>query len=284
MLHGSLRRRLLAGLRHGIVYRTEGGEGGTGAGGGGGGAATERPEKPVGEVVRSLIGRHGSAETALGVLAGENRDYRKRHRKDEATIAELRGKLPKEGGVVLTPEQAKDWTAYQALGKPDDISKTVAKVTELETQVAEGNRRELLRTAGAAVGYKSTVLEDRVKADNLHVEMREVEVEDGKGGKVKKSLPHVRKADKADAPLELMTAYAESNWGDYLPSLKAEAAPGNRSSTGGTSSGGIKLPASAPASKEGAGKGGPLAEAMSRAKGRATVRNPLMPEPAKAAE
>lgn len=269
---GRMRRHLARGLRYGIVFRADGdGDEGKGKGGGGG-----RPEKPVSEVVASLVSRHGSAETALGVLAGENRDYRKRHRGDQETIQSLRNKLPKEGGVVLTPEQAADYAAYTAMGKPSEVKAKVDKVATLEGELTVAKRKELIREVGAAVGYKPSVLEDRVNADGLHVELKDEQVDDGKGGKVSQKVAYVRKAADANAQLESLTVYAERSWVDYLPSLKAEAAAGNRGGNSGGPAGGVRLPATTTANKDNA-VGGLLQKKIAQQQAAANVHNPLLP-------
>lgn len=277
MRHGNhFTRRYKAALRHGIVYRVppdDGGDGGDGKGGSGGGGGSR--EKPVSEVVRSLVARHGDANVALGVLAGENRDYRARHRRDKETIDQLQGKLPKEGSVVLTPEQAQEWTAFQALGKAAEVKDKLDKATNLEAQVQDYQRAEVFRAASEAVGYNTTVLAERVKADGLHVEMRDAQVDDGKGGKVAKKLPHVRKADKADEQLVPLTEYADKNWAVWMPSLKV--------ANGKPAGGGVTLPGHTTTATDGAGGQGAtgvLSAAVSRRKAAADKPNPLAPKPA----
>lgn len=252
-------------LRHGILFNVPDGD----AGGSGG----TKPEKPISQIVAAMIARHGSAETALGVLAGENRDYRARHRRDQESLAAV--KAPVEGSVVLTPEQAKDWEAYQKLGKPADVTATVAKVTEVEGKLKEREVQDLMTEVAGRVGYKPSVLSDRVKADNLHVEQRDVQVSDGKGGNKVEKLPYVRPADKADATPVLLTEYATKNWVDYLPSLKADAANGRQGAAGST---GITFPVTTNSSKADGANAGPLAARLEARAKQASVPNPLMPQ------
>jgi hypothetical protein len=216
-----------------VCFRTEGDP--PPAGGGGGPAA--KPERSVSQVVGSLIQRHGSAETALGVLAGENRDYRRRHQADQQAIAALQGKAPAAGSVVLSPEEAKKWEAYKALGEPDAVRATVEKVGTLETTLAEKARGELIAEAAGLVApgqqWKPSVLQDIVQVKGLHVEMRDTTEKDAKGVDTTVKRPHVRLANDEKAPLVPLAKWVADNAADYLPALTAAGAGAGTSGTPG---------------------------------------------------
>lgn len=266
-------------LRHGLIlFHTDPENKPAGDTGGGGGGAGRKADKPVSEVVASLIRRHGGAETALGVLAGENRDYRRRHRDDQARIQELQGKMG-DGAVVLSKDEAAQWEAYKALGKPDEIKPKLEKVPELERKVTERERKDLLTEAGKAVNWNPDAFNELVTAKGLHVEMRDVKVKDAKGEEVTVKQPHVRLAANESDPLVPAPTWVEQNAKVWEPSLKAGAATGQQPAGGST---GLPVPGVQARSTNGTSPTGtdPVAAAMAANAARAAAPNPLRPAPA----
>ena len=81
-------------------------------------------------------------------------------------IRQLTGKVP-EGGLVLTPDQAKDWAVYQALNmKAADVKKAIESVATLEQTNRELSTLETLRTV-ADLGLDGSKLDVDVLADQL---------------------------------------------------------------------------------------------------------------------
>lgn len=254
----------------------------TGGNGGGGGG---KKEVSVSQVVSRLINRYGDANTALGVLAGENLDYRRRHRADQERITSLQGQGPKDGGMVLTPEQAADFKAYQALGKPDEVKQKVERVGTLEEQVAGAARDQLLATAAGAVApgtaWKANVLKDIVQAKGLHVEMKDVTEKDKAGNEVTVKRPHVRPANDDKAALTPLEGWVKQNAADYLPALAATAGGNTGNTNGNTNTTGNAGVGFHGGSRSG-GQGQAtdlVSQRLNRINSQASKGNPLAPAP-----
>lgn len=190
-------------------------------------------------VAKRMALRYGNNPWAtLEVVGKDNEKYRARLRaatKGEELKSEEE-KLP-EGSVVLTAPDAQSWNAYRAIGKsPAEIVSAMqtgeAATKERDTlkqSVMDHEREKVTREAAQAVGYKPSVLGEQLRGRNAVIEMRDADVTTN--GKVeRKKLPHVVIGEGKDAKVEQLTAYAERELVDYLPALKADAAP-----SGGTS-------------------------------------------------
>lgn len=292
LLHRKLQRY---GIRV-LAHRTEGepgsgaGQGNTGGSGGGAGGGG-RPEKPISQVVASLISRHGDANTALAIVVGENHTHRARLRTQGEHIAALEARVPKDGTVVLSEAEAKDWAAYKALGTPAEVKTKVEKVDTLQAQVDEHARSGLHAEAAANVApnveWNATVLADLVRLKELDLEMRDVsEVGvDGKAVTVKR--PHVRPKGDDKAPFTLVTAWVEANAKDYAPALLAKPSgnAGTLPATGGTTSTqrqGVPMHGARPTGNGGGQGGGLLAKRMQAMNAGAGTGNALAPATANA--
>lgn len=178
-------------------------------GGTGGGDNDTATDDRVQRSLAKLLKRHdGDAASVATLLFTENKEYRDKLRATEATITELKGKVPAEGALVLTPDQAATWQAYQGLGKPEDLEKLKGELTTMQ-------RRQLLSQAAGAHGYKEAVLGTLV--GDLPLEIRDVE-KDGK-----KQAAAFVKDDKGQETA--LPEYAAANWADFLPSLAAVPTP-----------------------------------------------------------
>jgi len=118
----------------------------------------------------------------------------------------LRGRVPVEGAVVLTSDDAGRWAAYRELGAPDALATALAEGATAKQQTAQLERRAAVRSAADAAGYKAPVLE-RLIGDLA------LSVADGKAI-----------VTTAAGPVEL-TAYAAQAWPDFLPALTTTPAP-----------------------------------------------------------
>jgi hypothetical protein len=163
------------------------------------------PAPSADAVIQALQARTGgSLENVAALLYGEGM-------KAQQEIARLQQALaaaqPAAGSVVLSADQAALWQTYQQLGAPDALKQ--------QMQAAQaGLRLQQITEVATVAGYKPTVLAQL--AGDLAVEVREVEV----GGQ--KSKQAVVKVGDAVTPL---ADYATANWGDFLPSLTAQATP-----------------------------------------------------------
>lgn len=188
-------------------------------------------------VDRILASQGNDARRALGQLADENLAYRRQRKALRQQVEQLTARLPKEGAVVLTGDDAKAWEAYKALGKPEELKKKVDRSAELETKLADRDRQTVIDEAAGAVQYNKDVLGEEIRRRDLHLEMREV-TETVNGQTVKKKVPHVRPAKDEKATLEPLTTYAERDMKPYLVALKAtgDASASGGGGTNGTSS------------------------------------------------
>ena len=131
----------------------------------------------------------------------------------EVQNQQLKGTQIPQGARVLSADEAKDYDAYVALGKPDEVKKGLEEGATAKTSVAERAKADAVDAAATAAGFKKTVLGDRLKADGLtDPTVREVE----RGGK-KVQVAYVKDAQGAEHELG---EYAKKNWGDYTEALK----------------------------------------------------------------
>lgn len=179
-----------------------------------GGADAKAISDAVKESLQRFLERNGgNPNKALETLYTENKEYRD-------TIRDLNAKMPAEGAVVLTADEAQQWNAYKQLGGHEDVKKAIDERTQLQGQLAEVKRAEELRSVAAEMGYKPSVLieldrMEQAKGKSLTYEVREVQV-NGKAAKV----PFVKGADGKEQGLG---DYAAANWGEFMPSLVAPA-------------------------------------------------------------
>lgn len=223
-------------------------------------------------------------------LHAHNRNPVKIAKALQGEIDRLRGLLDQraipDGAVLLKGDEAKAYTAYVALGKPEDLAKKLEKVTQLEQTVADREARDkreaLARDAAKALGWNESVLTDFVGDKKLTIEMRSVEVDDGKGGRTIKSLPHSIEGEGANQKAVLLDAVVKDRFAGYLPALTSapqqhqQAANGSSAGGGGTNGGG---PRYTPQSGNGA-SGQPTSlvdEMLARNAERAKAPNALRP-------
>jgi hypothetical protein len=164
----------------------------------GGGSPAPAPAPDPLASFQNLLARSSSAEQLANRLFEENHSHRTR-------IRELEAKVPAQGAMVLTAEQAAQWQSYQQLGAPDQVQTTIQKAKKLERDLE-------LRDVASAAGYSVDVL--RTLAADLAFEVRD-EQKDGKPAKA----VYV-KVDGKDIPAE---TYAAEQWAAFLPALKPAA-------------------------------------------------------------
>lgn len=248
-----------------------------------GGGGPPSKEKGGQSIADRLVARYGSAEAALARLAEENYEYREEKRTLKEQLDQATKKLPADGAIVLTGDDAKAFTAFQALNIPlAKVGDVVKERDAAKAQIAERDREAVVREAATLAGFtKPNVLAELAKTKNLHVEIREIDVE--KDGKTeKRKVPHVRPADKTDAPLEALDSFAKRELVDFLPALTAPAEGGSGTThgstgTAGSSSGAITPFATQPASGS-APKGDAVDRFLAAQQDRATkASSPLLP-------
>lgn len=156
----------------------------------------------------------------------------------------LKSKLP-EGAVVLSKDDAKLFEDFKALGKkPADITKLLKDGETAATELASRKLGDVAADAAKALGWNGVdVLKDQISSRNLRVEMRETEVDDGKGGKTKKPVPFVITGEGAASKAEELTTYVNTNLKGYLPALQGSADSNGDRRAASSTSGGVRVPA-----------------------------------------
>lgn len=178
------------------------------AGGGGGGG-----QDPA-SAFQNLLNQHKNDGIAVASkLFDENFGYREQ-------IRTLKKKVPADGAVVLSGDDAKAWEAFKALNaKPEDLKAAVEKVGELERTNKELAGMESLREI-ADLGLdgsklKLTVLKDQIaKFPEAVISFKTEKDANGKEAKV----AYIKKTEK-DSETKFAD-FAKADLADYLPSLK----------------------------------------------------------------
>lgn len=165
------------------------------------------PVPDLGKLVADAVAKHGDQTQALKVFAADLYAA-----KDDNKA--LKAKLPADGALVLTGEDAKAWGAYQSLGKPSDIRKTIDEHGTLATENATHRRNDELSIVAEKTGVKLPVL--KTLAGSLVFGEAKVKGKDGK----ETTVPTVKDGEAEPVPFD---EYAAKHWSDFLPALKPTA-------------------------------------------------------------
>lgn len=162
----------------------------------------------VSSMVERLVSRHGSAEAALAIVSSQLIAYEDKATADATEIADLRKKVPADGTVVLSPDQRKQWDAFQTLKlTPEQVAEIAKERDTLKGTLSDRDREALARQAATAAGFDPDALVDLARTKGLHIEIRDGTVKEN-GKDVAKKIPHVRPAADEKAPLVTLTEYA----------------------------------------------------------------------------
>lgn len=177
---------------------------GQGSGGPASPAPQPEPAPQPQQGYQRLLERNGNDAGAVATLLyQENYQHRQR-------IRELEGRLPKEGAVILSGDDAARWEALKA-HKPDEIAAALAERDTLKQQVANVARRETVRKAAEVVGYKASVLEKLPGLPPVEVT--------GEGDTI---AAHVI----TDSGNMLLADYVAQQYADFLPALQVQQQSG----------------------------------------------------------
>lgn len=136
----------------------------------------------------------------------------------ERDLKKARDKAAPEGSRVLTPDEAKEWDAYTALGASKDLKTRLETGEKAVTDLASRQRGDTIREVAELAGYKPSVLGKL--ADGLSFDIGAEVEQDGK-----KTRPiSVKDASGKATPL---AEYAQANWADFMPSLTATGGEGS---------------------------------------------------------
>jgi hypothetical protein len=209
---------------------------------------------------------------------------------------ELKESLPADDAVVLTADQAKLWTAFQALGKPEEIKANLDKlnrlteyealgtVEELKTKTTQADadakelsnlrRGETLRKAAGLAKYPAEVftkLFNKLEPD-LKIEFESVTVD---GNTVER--PVVIITENGSSKKEPLADYLKANHAEILPALEAGAAGNTGNNGNGNAGNRVPVPEHTPPT--GGGGGNLLDDFIAeRNKTADAASNPLMPK------
>ncbi len=166
--------------------------------------AVEKGEKPndLIEKARRLLERSGEDSLAvITQLMGENYDLRVKRR-------ELEGKLPKEGSVVLSAEDAAKWEALKGYD-PADVTKKLSERDTMEKELQSTRRKSVIAQAATLAKFNPTVLE-QLAGETLTIEVV---------GEGDKAQAVVKDGQGASTPL---ADYAKANWSAFAPALATD--------------------------------------------------------------
>jgi hypothetical protein len=194
----------------------------------------EKDSKEMASLNKRLKKHEGDAMALAAELSAENADLNRQ-------LAAAKGNKPKEGSLVLSPEQAKQWEAFVALGKPEDTIAAyqeyvaLGKAEEVKTKLTESadlatenvklkKAEQLRKVADDGIANKKLVMSvletGDTRSGGLSYEERDISVTEN-GKTTTKKAWHVKDGNKW-TPL---SEYAEANWKDLMPALIAEETP-----------------------------------------------------------
>lgn len=177
---------------------------------------------------------NGNVNQQVQTLMTDNFDLREKNRVLRGDNEVLRSKVPAEGAVVLTGDDAKTYEAFVALKlKPADIAKLQTDFQALQGKVATAERKGSIAQAAKAEGYDETVLGTLVGDHELTIAPVTEEVE-GQNKAVDRAFIGIKDATGAVTKTRL-SEYIEKNHAKFIPSLTVEEGEsGSESSANGT--------------------------------------------------
>jgi hypothetical protein len=169
----------------------------------------------------------GNAVKALRRSQQEIHELQRINERLEQQLTDAKAKVPGDGAVVLTKDEAKLWEGFKALEcEPKDVEELI---DSYEALLASEEKRELstvIAKAADDIGWNRHALPVILRDRGLAAEMREVVIQDDEGQRTKANLLHVRPANKENAPWELVDQYIQRELPEYLPMLESIPAEG----------------------------------------------------------
>ncbi len=162
----------------------------------------------------------------LRAVKTQSTQFKSDRDKQKARVDELEAQMP-EGSLILKGDEAKAYQAYKALGTAEEVKTKLEAAVETTKENTSLKRTQRTSAASKALGWKESVLE-RLLGD-MDIDGREETVTVKEGGKdvLKKQMVYaVLVPQESGEPKRVQaTAYAEANWSDFLPALKAKSPP-----------------------------------------------------------
>lgn len=138
----------------------------------------------------------------------ENKQLRDQRRDLRSQVKDLETKVPEEGSVLLSADEASAFEAYKLLGKPEDVKSSLDEANTVR------RKAEVAKVAKVA-GFNADVLSD------LAPETAVLSVKTTTDGDGEPTSNAFIKVDEKGDEVPL-TQFAEDNWKLYLPSLRQE--------------------------------------------------------------
>ncbi len=164
------------------------------------------PLKTFEKFVEENDGDHEAAAKAvyaqLQKFDTDNFSLRDKRRELEGQVKDLSDRVVAEGHVAVTQDDADLLTRYKGLGSYEDVSKQRGELHQLQ-------RGAMLTQVATIAGFRPNIL---TQLDKMNGEL-EYKIEDGEDGKTV--------SVKQGGKYQPLTAYAESEWAEWLPSLNA---------------------------------------------------------------
>lgn len=183
---------------------------------------TDPPRPSASDTAQRFNGDQIRMAEKINLLETDNYKQRDEIRDLKRDNQDLKTKVPADGALVLTGDDASQYQALKALNlKPDEITKQLTDAKEAVTQRDALQRRDTIRQVADVSGYKASVLERLLADGDLPVVKDVQETVQGKPTTVKRAF--VVKDGKDVA----LADHAKTEWSDFLPALgaTAESAP-----------------------------------------------------------
>lgn len=172
-------------------------------------------------------GESGAQAVALKLL-DDNEKARDGRRKWKERAEAAEGKIPKEGQVVLSKEDAASFELYKVLGKPDEVKKKVEEGATAATTLKDRDTAETIANAASLAQIPNGKLLAKLAGptrENFIIELRD-EVREGKAVKA----PFARK-NEANSAFMPLADFAKKELAEYMPALLAKGEGTNGSSS-----------------------------------------------------
>lgn len=169
----------------------------------------------------------GDLENDNKTLRDERRDLRGKVPKDGAVVLEgddvkrweafqALQKTPEElaAGAVLTPDERKEWEAFKALElKAADVPNIVKERDELKSKDAQRTRQDTITAVVRAMKWPdetAATIADMRSLDGAKFEVKKEKVKDGTGAEVETDVPYVTVKDGQPAKFSDFAAQTEA--------------------------------------------------------------------------
>lgn len=137
---------------------------------------TPTPSDP-GKGFEALMAKHNSdALRVAEKLYDDNHTLREK-------LRDTRGKVPADGSVVLSPDEAKAWSEYLKLGKAEDVKASLDQGKAATGELAKSKQAEFHQAVAETLGWKPSLTSDILAKHSLTPELKD-ENDRGKAVKV----------------------------------------------------------------------------------------------------